>query len=76
VPHFSRKQVIKQLERITQGTEVSQGSGKHPKFIANGKQVPVPNHTGDFPRGTLRAILRELGINMSVRQFMAGGRLG
>ncbi len=70
VPHFNRQQVIKQLINVTHGKEVPQGKGKHPKFVANGKQVSVPNHPGDFPHGTLREILRQLDINMSVRQFM------
>ena len=29
---------------------------------ATGRYTTVPNHTGDLPEGTLRAILRQAGI--------------
>ena len=31
--------------------------------------VPIPSHPGDVPKGTLRTIIRELG--MSVEEFNA-----
>jgi hypothetical protein len=37
-----------------------------------GGSVPIPRHDGvDLPKGTLRAILKQLGASMSVEQFLA-----
>ena len=37
-----------------------------------GRPVPIPRHDGvDLPKGTLRAILKQLGAAMSVEQFLA-----
>jgi predicted RNA binding protein YcfA (HicA-like mRNA interferase family) len=42
---------------------------RHPVYYLAKENVtiPVPNHPGDVPKGTLRAIIREMGI--SVEQF-------
>ena len=44
---------------------------RHPVYYqeANNITVPVPKHPGDVPIGTLRAIVREMG--MTVEEFNA-----
>jgi len=37
-----------------------------------GQSVPIPRHDGmDLPKGTLRGILKQLGVDMNVEQFLA-----
>jgi hypothetical protein len=40
--------------------------------LNGGRTVPIPRHDGvDIPKGTMRAILRQLGSNMSIDDFLA-----
>ncbi len=36
--------------------------GRHTKVRLNGRLAPVPRHATDLPGGTLRSILKLLGI--------------
>lgn len=39
---------------------------------AGGRPVPIPRHDGvDIPKGTMRAILRQLGSTLSIEQFLS-----
>jgi predicted RNA binding protein YcfA (HicA-like mRNA interferase family) len=38
------------------------GKGSHRKIWLNGRFTVIPMHAGDMPRGTLRAILRDLDV--------------
>ena len=41
----------------------SKGAGSsHVMYRKGGKKVPVPNHSGDIPTGTLSAIYRQTGL--------------
>ena len=42
------------------------GPGSHEvwRHSATGRKVTIPHHARDMPQGTLRAILREGGINV------------
>lgn len=42
------------------------GAGSHEvwRHIPSGRKVTLPRHPGDMPEGTLRAILREAGIEV------------
>jgi predicted RNA binding protein YcfA (HicA-like mRNA interferase family) len=44
-------------------------TARHPVFYLAEKDltIPVPRHPGDVPKGTLRAIIREMGS--SVEEF-------
>lgn len=44
-------------------------TSRHPVYYLAEKKltIPIPRHPGDVPKGTLRAIVRELG--MSVEEF-------
>jgi len=48
-----------------------QGKGSHELWVrdADGRVVPVPHHSKNIRKGTVRAIIRELGV--SVADFMA-----
>lgn len=41
-------------------------TSRHPVYYlaASDLTIPVPNHPGDVPRGTLRAIVRETGLGV------------
>lgn len=43
------------------------GSGSHEiwRHSQTGRKVTLPHHSGDMAEGTLRAILREAGIDVS-----------
>jgi len=47
------------------------GPGSHEvwRHTMTGKKVTLPHHTGDMKEGTLRAILREAGID--AEEFLA-----
>ena len=60
---FGYREIIKRLKRL--GFEFDrQAAGSHEIWFNSetGRYTTVPNHFGDMPEGTLRAILRELGI--------------
>jgi predicted RNA binding protein YcfA (HicA-like mRNA interferase family) len=46
-------------------------TSRHPVYYLAEKDitVPVPSHPGDVPKGTLRAIVREMGLR--VEEFNA-----
>jgi predicted RNA binding protein YcfA (HicA-like mRNA interferase family) len=41
-------------------------TSRHPVYYlaAENLTIPVPQHPGDVPKGTLRAIVREMGISV------------
>jgi mRNA interferase HicA len=41
---------------------IAEGS-RHTKIMLNGRRTVVPRHATDLPPGTLRAILRQLGLS-------------
>jgi mRNA interferase HicA len=53
-----------ELKRILMrlGAEFAPGKGSHLKVTLNGQRSVIPMHTGDLKRGTLQAILRQLGL--------------
>lgn len=60
---FSFRQIIKRL-RVFGFVFDRQAAGSH-EIWYNGqtdRYTTIPNHPGDIPEGTLRAILREAGI--------------
>lgn len=60
---FRYRDIIKRLKRS--GFEFHrQAAGSHEIWHnpTTGKFTTVPNHTGDMPEGTLRAILKQAGV--------------
>ncbi len=60
---FKYREIIKRLKRL--GFEFDrQAAGSHEIWFNSktGRYTTIPNHPGDMPEGTLRAILKEAGI--------------
>lgn len=60
---FKYRDIVKRLKRS--GFEFDrQAVGSHEIWFnsKSGRYTTVPNHPGDMPEGTLRAILKEAGI--------------
>ena len=67
---FRHRQVVRKLKRL--GFEFDrQAAGSHEIWFspATNRYTTVPNHPGDLPEGTLRAVLRQAGI--SVDRFLS-----
>jgi predicted RNA binding protein YcfA (HicA-like mRNA interferase family) len=62
---FSYREIIKILKKF--GFEFyRQAAGSHEIWLNphTNKFTTVPNHSGDMPEGTLRAILKQAGIDV------------
>lgn len=67
--YFRYKDVTAALKRLG-CSFVRTGRGSHEIWTSpKGGNFPIPNHRRDLPLGTLRTILREAGLDMSVEQF-------
>lgn len=63
---FSYRDIIKILKKL--GFEFyRQAAGSHEIWYnpTTNKFTTIPNHTGDMPEGTLRAILKQSGIDVN-----------
>lgn len=63
---FSCREVVRRLRAF--GFHFDRpGPGSHEiwRHSQSGKKVTVPHHSGDMAEGTLRAILREAGIDVN-----------
>lgn len=61
---FTYRDIIKRLKRL--GFEFyRQAAGSHEiwRNPATGRFTTIPNHPGDVPEGTLRAILKQAGVS-------------
>jgi predicted RNA binding protein YcfA (HicA-like mRNA interferase family) len=70
LPALRARDVIRALERA--GFTVSRTSGSHSRLVHSSdpaRKVTVPVHTGDLPRGTVRAIISQAGL--TVAEFIA-----
>ena len=67
---FRYREVARRLRRAGYLFD-REGPGSHEvwRHVHTGRKVTVPRHAGDMAEGTLRAILREAGID--VRDFLA-----
>ncbi len=57
---FKYRDVVKKLKKLGWAFD-RQAAGSHEiwRHAGSGRKVTLPNHPGDIPEGTLRAILRE-----------------
>ncbi|PIR82160.1 hypothetical protein COU20_03290 [Candidatus Kaiserbacteria bacterium CG10_big_fil_rev_8_21_14_0_10_59_10] len=65
LPALRSREVIRALERA--GFVTSRTSGSHCRLVHAtdpGRKVTVPMHSGDVPRGTLRAIIAQAGLTV------------
>ena len=67
---FKYRQVIKKLKQLGFAFD-RQAAGSHEIWFnpATARYTTIPNHPGDLPEGTLRAILRQAGV--TVEQFLS-----
>ena len=68
---FKYRQIIQRLKRLGFAFD-RQAAGSHEIWYNDktGLYTTIPNHPGDMPEGTLRAILKQAGI--SVDKFLSG----
>ncbi len=61
---FNYRQITKRLRKHGFVFD-RQAAGSHEIWhnISGGKYTTIPNHPGDMPEGTLRAILKQAGIS-------------
>ena len=61
---FRYREVVRRLKRL--GFEFGRQAAGSPQIWVNpgtSRYTTIPNHPGDVPEGTLRAILRQAGID-------------
>ncbi|HJX70029.1 MAG TPA: type II toxin-antitoxin system HicA family toxin [Dehalococcoidia bacterium] len=63
------REVIAALERA--GFEVKRQTGSHVIMYKSGirRPISIPQHPGELPKGTTRAIIREAGL--TIQEFLA-----
>ena len=61
---FNYRQITKRIKALGFAFD-RQAAGSHEIWYneKNGRYTTIPNHPGDIPEGTLRAILRQAGID-------------
>ncbi len=61
---FRYRKIVKSLKRLG-FTFDRQAAGSHEIWhnVGTNRYTTVPNHPGDMPEGTLRAILKQAGIS-------------
>ncbi|MEZ5196507.1 MAG: type II toxin-antitoxin system HicA family toxin [Bacteroidales bacterium] len=62
---FKYRQIVKKLKRFG-FTFYRQAAGSHEIWYneTSNRYTTIPNHIGDMPEGTLRAILKQAGIEL------------
>ena len=60
---ISHRELVRKPKRA--GFEMIR-TGRHPVYYSAEKDltIPVPSHPGNVPKGTLRTIIRELGLTV------------
>ncbi|VEN72725.1 putative periplasmic or secreted lipoprotein [Candidatus Desulfarcum epimagneticum] len=60
---FNYRRIVKKIKRFGFSFD-RQAAGSHEIWYNSetGRHTTVPNHSGDMPEGTLRAILKQAGI--------------
>jgi predicted RNA binding protein YcfA (HicA-like mRNA interferase family) len=67
---FKYREIVKKLKKLD-FEFYRQAAGSHEIWFNNSTNLytTIPNHSGDIPEGTLRAILKQ--ANISVEEFLA-----
>ncbi len=60
---FKYRQIVKKLKKLGFGFD-RQAAGSHEIWFnpTTNNYTTIPNHPGDMPEGTLKAILRQAGV--------------
>lgn len=65
------RELIKKLQRLV-GLSYQRHGGNHDIWkTADGRTVPIPRHARDLAIGTLKKILKEAGLDLSIREFIS-----
>jgi predicted RNA binding protein YcfA (HicA-like mRNA interferase family) len=64
LPTLTSRELIRALERAGFVFRRQRGSHQIYQHLQTGKRVSVPFHRGDFPKGTLRQILRDADLSI------------
>ncbi len=61
---ISHRELARKLKRAGY---VEIRTSRHPVYYLAAKNltIPIPRHPGDVPKGTLRAIIREMGVSIA-----------
>jgi predicted RNA binding protein YcfA (HicA-like mRNA interferase family) len=61
---FTYRDIVQRL-KVFGFSFLRQAAGSHEIWYnkSTGRYTTIPNHTGDMPQGTLRAILKQAGIS-------------
>jgi len=63
-------QVIKKINKMVGIKRLKNRKGNHHIYETNnGKRFPIPSHPGDLRPATLQQIIKQAGINMTIREF-------
>ena len=69
-PLLPPRKLVKKLTELA-GLQFVRNGGNHDIYrTRSGKVIPIPRHPRDLGPGLLRKILREVGLDMSLEQFM------
>ena len=63
--NYKYREIIKRLKKFGFAFD-RQAAGSHEIWynLATGRYTTIPNHPGNMPEGTLRAILQQAGISV------------
>jgi predicted RNA binding protein YcfA (HicA-like mRNA interferase family) len=68
---LSTKEIVKKLTKSVGLKEIRKGKGSHTRFQAsNGNSTTIPLQKNDMPIGTLKSILKDLGLKTSIHEFL------
>jgi predicted RNA binding protein YcfA (HicA-like mRNA interferase family) len=65
---FSLRKIKSALTRLN-CHKMREGGGHEIWIGPSGKQTSIPRHRGEIPKGTLKAILNQLGLPLSISEF-------
>ena len=68
---ISPREVIKKLRRLVGFTLLRHGGNHDIWRTDDGRKVPFPRHSRDLKIGTLKSIIREAGLNLSIEEFIS-----
>lgn len=65
------RDLIKKLKKIANIEFIRNSAGSHEIWSSkDGNKTVIPKHISDIPVGTIKSILKDLGINMSFEEFL------
>ena len=69
--YIGYRQLSKRLRKLAGCRPVGHGSNHEIWEDRNGAKFPVPRHPRDLATGTLRTIIREAGLDLSISEFVS-----